>query len=347
MSGRDSRAWVEVDLAAVIENARAVAQATGARLLPIVKANAYGVGAVAVSRALETVDPWGYAVATVEEGAELRAGGITRAVLVLTPARPELFGAYRAHRLTPALEDVEALQAWRESGGGPFHVEIDTGMSRTGVRWDAIESLRDALDTADFQAAFTQFHSADRPDDSAEGQRERFLAAVNRLPRQPALLHAANSAAAFRGRKFAFDLVRPGIFLYDGSAPVVSLKARVVSVRRLRRGDTVSYGAGWTTPRDTTVATIGIGYADGVRRCLGGRGHVILGGRACPMVGVVTMDQTMVDAGDGPVTLGDVATLVGENGGQRISLRDVAGWADTVVWEVLTGLGPRLPRVFR
>ncbi|MBI1967129.1 MAG: alanine racemase [Gemmatimonadetes bacterium] len=353
MSGRDSRAWVEVDLAAVIENARTVAQAAGTRLLPVVKANAYGVGAVAVSRALETVDPWGYGVATVDEGAELRAAGITRPVLVLTPGRPEWFDGYRAHRLTPSFEDAAVIRAWRASGGGFFHVEIDTGMSRSGVRWDAVESLRDVLDTPDFEAAFTQFHSADRADDSAERQRERFLESVGRLPRRPALLHAANSAASLRDRQFAFDMVRPGIYLYCGSTvgqpqgrQVVSLRSRVVSVRPLRRGETVSYGASWMAPQDTTVATLGIGYADGVRRCLGGRAHVLLRGRVCPIVGVVTMDLTMVDAGDRPVAVGDVATLIGEDGGRRITVQDVAGWAKTITYEVLTGLGPRLPRIY-
>src|SRR5574341_1555813 len=350
MSGRDSRAWVEVDLAAVIENARAVAQATGARLLPIVKANAYGTGAVAVSGALEALDPWGYGVATPDEGAELRAAGITRPVLVLTAARPEQFPEYRAYRLTPAFDDAAAIGAWRASGGGAFHVEIDTGMSRTGVRWDRVELLGGVVDTDDLEAAFTQFHSADAapPDHSAERQRVRFVEAVQRLARRPRLLHAANSAAALRDRRFAFDLVRPGIFLYTGGRRVVSLRARVVSLRRLRPGDTVSYGATWTASRETTVATLGIGYADGVRRSLGNRGHVLLGGRTCPIVGVVTMDLMMVDAGEGsaPVTLGDVATLIGEDGSGRITVHDVAGWAGTVPWEILTGLGARLPRIY-
>lgn len=346
MSGRDSRAWVEVDLAAVLENARAVAHAAGARLLPIVKANAYGVGAVPVSKTLEAIDPWGYGVATPDEGAELRAAGITRRILVLTPARPDQFGAFRSLTLTPSLDSGDALAAWSGSGGGAFQLEIDTGMSRTGVRWDAIDGLKDHLDTPDLEAAFMQFHSADVPNDSADRQRERFIDAVGRLPRRPPLLHAANSSAALRDRKFAFDAVRPGLALYAGEHQVVTLKARVVSVRRVNRGESVSYGATWTALRPTTIATLGVGYADGVRRCLGGRGHVLLGGRACPIVGVVTMDLMMVDAGDGPVAVGDVATLIGADGGLRVTLQQVAGWSETVVWEVLTGLGARLPRVY-
>ncbi|HEX9611384.1 MAG TPA: alanine racemase [Gemmatimonadales bacterium] len=353
MSGHMSRAWVEVSLAAIVENAREVARAAGTRLLPIVKANAYGTGAVAVSGALEALDPWGYGVATVEEGAALRAAGITRPVLVLMPARPDLFDAYRAERLTPVLSDDAAIREW---SGGSFHLEIDTGMGRTGVRWDEVDRLAGALESPAFEGCFTQFHSAERTDGSAEAQLERFLAAVRRLPRRPPLLHVANSAAALRGRAFAFDAVRPGVYLYGGSPgdglgagrPVVSLRARVVSVRRVRRGESVSYNASWTAPRDTTIATLGIGYADGLRRSLGSHGPaaVLIHGTRCPIVGLVTMDLTMVETGAAAVQVGDVATLVGTADGQTITLEEFAGWSGVLQRELLTGLGPRLARVY-
>jgi alanine racemase len=359
-SPRDARAWVEVDLAAVVENARTVARVTGTRLLPVVKADAYGVGAVAVSRALEAVDPWGYAVATIDEGAELRAAGISQRVLVFMPPRAELFDAYAEHRLTPALGDERSIAAWiaRGARGGPFHLEIDTGMGRSGVRWDEIDPLADLLDTPYLEGCYTHFHSAERRDGSAELQLDRFRQAVGRLARRPALLHVANSAAALRGAAFACDAVRPGIFLYGGSslgegvpdaATVVTLRARVVAVRRLRAGETVSYNASWSAPRDTTVATLGIGYADGVRRFLGrsGAARVLLGGRRVPVVGTVTMDLTMLDVGDAPVAVGDVATLIGAADRDRITLAQFAAWSDVVQWEVLTGLGSRLPRIYR
>jgi alanine racemase len=355
MSGQTSRAWVEVSLAAIVENARAVARVAGTRLLPIVKANAYGTGAVAVSGALEALDPWGYGVATVEEGAALRQAGITRPVLVLMPARPDLFHAYRAARLTPALSDAAAIRAWT---GGSFHLEIDTGMGRTGVRWDEVDRLAGALESPAFEGCFTQFHSAERTDGSAEAQLERFLVAVRGLPRRPPLLHVANSAAALRGRTFAFDAVRPGVYLYGGSPghegglregrPVVSLRARVVSVRCVRRGESVSYNASWTAPRDTTIATLGIGYADGLRRSLGSPtpAAVLLRGTRCPIVGLVTMDLTMVETGAAPVQVGDVATLIGSADGQTITLEEFAGWSGVLQRELLTGLGPRLARVY-
>src|SRR5690349_7894887 len=208
------RAWVEVQVGALVENARTIARTAGTRLLPVVKANAYGVGAVAVSRALEAVDPLGYCVATIEEGAELRAAGIARPVLVFLPAQPDRFDAYQEQRLTPALDDRTSIHAWiaRGARGGAFHLEIDTGMSRSGVRWDEIEPLADLLDTPYLEGCYTHFHSADRRDGSADAQLERFKAAVGRLARRPPLLHVSNSAAALRGKPFALDAIRPGIY---------------------------------------------------------------------------------------------------------------------------------------
>src|SRR6266702_3703680 len=356
MSKSGSRAWIDVDLGALVENARTVARIAGATLRPVVKANAYGVGAVAVARALEQIDPWGYGVATIEEGAELRAAGITRPILVFMPTRAQLFDQYDLHQLTPALGDAGSILEWTTRGERAFQVEIDTGMGRAGVRWDEIDELGEAVDTPAFEGCYTHLHSAERNDGSAERQLERFLDAVKRLPRRPALLHVANSAAALRGAPFALDLVRPGIFLYGGSPgdglppprPVVSVRARVLSVRRVRKGESVSYNASWHAPRDTVIATLGIGYADGIRRNVGVSGHaqVLLRGQRCPIVGVVQMDMMLVDTGVVDVQVGDVATIVGEAMQQRIALAEFATWSGELPHEFLIGLGPRLPRVY-
>ena len=353
--GQPPRAWVEVAVDALIDNARTIARVSGTRLLPVVKANAYGVGAVLASTALEQLDPWGYGVATIEEGAELRATGITRPILVFMPTRAQLFAEYERHRLTPALGDVGSILEWTTRGDRPFHVEIDTGMGRAGVRWDEVDELGEAVDTPAFEGCYTHFHSADRTDGTAEEQLERFQAAVRSLARRPTLLHVANSAAALRGKQFAFDLVRPGIFLYGGAPaerlmrprPVVSVRARVLSVRRIRKGENVSYGASWIAPRDTVVATLGIGYADGMRRgvAAGGKAHVLLRGQRCPIVGLVQMDLTIVDTGTLEVQVGDVATIVGEDTKQQITLEEFSAWSGEIVHEFLTGLGSRLPRV--
>ena len=349
-------AWVEVDVDALVDNARTIAKIAGTRLLPVVKANAYGVGAALVCKALESVDPWGYGVATIEEGAELRAAGIARPILVFIPARALRFGDYERHQLTPALGDAGSILEWTAQGERPFHVEIDTGMGRAGVRWDEVDELGEALDTPAFEGCYTHFHSAERRDGSAERQLEQFLEAVGRLPRRPKLLHVANSAAALRGGQFALDLVRPGIFLYGGSLaddlpqpkPVVSVRARVVSMRRLRRGEGVSYNARWTASHDTVIATLRCGYADGLRRTLGTTGGgacVLLRGQRRPIVGFVQMDMMLVETGTLEVQVGDIATIMGEDARQRITLKECSEWSGELPHEFLTGLGPRLPRI--
>src|SRR5207247_9243828 len=185
MSGRYGRAWVEVDLAAVVENARTVARLAGTRLLPVVKANAYGVGAVAVSKALETLDPWGYGVATVEEGAELRAAGIARPVLVFMPVQPTLFDDFERYRLTPALGDADAIAQWTaragEGGPRPFHLEIDTGMRRSGVRWAESERVREVASAPAPDGCSTPFHSAARRDGSPDTRQVVLTAAEGQL----------------------------------------------------------------------------------------------------------------------------------------------------------------------
>jgi alanine racemase len=297
-------------------------------------------------------------VATVDEGAELRAAGIVRPVVVFMPVPPPLFEQLDRFRLTPVLGDADAIREWTARGERAFHLEIDTGMGRSGIRWDEIERVREAVDTPYLEGCYTQFHSAEKDDGSLERQEARFLQAVAQLPRRPALLHVANSAAALRGTRHAFDLIRPGVFLYGGAAgpglpvprPVVRLRARVLAVRRVGAGESVSYGGLWTAPAATRVATLGIGYADGVRRSLGisGRGAALVGGGRCRFVGAVTMDLTMVEIGARPVAVGDVATLIGEAEGEggQITLEEFASWGDELHREVLTSLGPRLPRVY-
>ncbi len=347
-----ARAWVRVDRAALAANARTIATRSGARLLPMVKANGYGTGAVAAARALEALDPWGFGVATPEEGVELRASGITRPVVVFTPFLPAWRDALLAHDLRPVIGDPAALAAWAPTGR-PFHVELDTGMARSGVRWDdpgGLDALRAGLRSAPaWEGVFTHFHSADTDPSSAEVQWERFTALVATLPARPPFVHAANSAGALRGPRWAGDLVRPGIFLYGGSAgpdlpsprEVVRLEARVAAVRRVPAGASASYGATWTAARETTVATLAIGYADGVHRALSNRGLAALGARAVPFAGRVTMDMTLLDCGDLPVRPGDVATLLGG----AVPLDAQAARAGTIAYELLTALGPRLPRL--
>lgn len=346
-----NRAWVTIDLANLLANAQTVqAAAGGAALLPVVKADAYGLGAVRVAQALERLDPWGFAVATVAEAVELRDAGIRRPILVFTPAIPDQLGLYRKHDLRAVLDDPDVARAW----GLPFHLEIDSGMGRCGVRWDAADTLR-RFTGADLEGAFTHFYAADEGADTVRRQWDRFKQAVTLLPQRPELIHAPNSAGAWRLEE-PVDLVRPGIFLYGGEhapdlprpRPVATVRAPVVSVRRLPAGATVSYGGEWEAPVDTVVATLGIGYADGVPRLVQRKSSVLLHGARCPVVGRVTMDFIMVAVGSeaGTVRVGDVATVVGQDGDEEITIDEFAGWSQTIAYESLTRLRTRLPREY-
>ncbi len=351
-----TRAWVEIDLGALRRNG-AVMAARAAALLPMVKADAYGIGAVAAARALETLSPWGFGVATVDEGRELRAADIERPIVVFTPPLPDELADLRAARLTPALGTAQQIEAWRALGAGreDWHLAIDTGIHRAGVHWDDVENLRALLEEAPPQGAFTHFHSADLDNGSLAEQERRFEHAVARLPAPPALLHTENSAALARTAKSRWSLARPGIFLYGvGSGPralvqpehVATLRARVAEIHTLEDGDTVSYGGTYRAPGARRIATLPVGYADGYRRALGNRAQALVRGRCAPVVGVVTMDMTMIDVTDAPCDVGDAVTLIGRDGDRLLDVESVARDGDLSPYEVLTGLQSRLPRKY-
>jgi alanine racemase len=349
------RAWVEVSLANLVANARTVSErAGGSALLPMVKADGYGLGARRVVAALDALDPWGFGVATIEEGIELRAAGVNRPIVVFTPARTEQLPHYREHQLQAVLDDVDTAATWDV----PYHLEIDTGMGRAGVRWDSprLRAVAGPAAPNPPEGAFTHFHSADEKPDSVELQWKRLHEALSQFPVRPPLVHAANSAGVWRVGA-ALDLVRPGIFLYGGRvgndlpvpAPVATVRARIVSLRRLEPGDTVSYGAEWSATEATWVATLGIGYADGVLRSVQNRAAVLARGKRYPVVGRVTMDMIVVDLGplgNKEHSLGEVVTVIGRDGQEEITVDEYADWAGTISYEILVGLGNRLRRVY-
>ncbi|HVH40568.1 MAG TPA: alanine racemase, partial [Gemmatimonadaceae bacterium] len=234
-----------------------------------------------------------------------------------------------------------------------WHLAIDTGMNRAGGRARS-QCINEAVDRVPARTgAFTHFHSAELDDGSLEEQERHFAEALSRLPARPAFLHADNSAAIVRRQPSAWHGVRPGVFLYgvgSGAAlqpePVVSLRARIMELRDVRAGETVSYDATWRAATDRRIATLACGYADGYRRNLGNRGHVILHGHAVPVAGLVTMDMTMIDVTDVPCAPGDVATLLGTDGTNELTAESVAQQANLSPYELLTGLRQRLPRFY-
>jgi alanine racemase len=354
-----TRAWVEIDLGALNHNARKIAAAARVPLMPTVKADAYGLGAVGVARALEAVEPWGYGVGTIDEGEELRAAGIMRPILVLTPILPETFGAARAADLRPALGDREAIAAWGPSGA-PWHLSIDTGMNRAGIPWREVGASRELLARFPPEGAFTHYHSVLKDRASVARQTQRFRDALAQLEGRPKLLHTESSAAIeHNDGPSQWDLVRPGIFLYGvGTAagldpePVAAVRARIVELRAIRDGDTVSYGATYPPPGSHPedwprhIATLPLGYADGYRRALGNRGWALVHGRRVPVAGAVTMDMTMLDVTDVPCAVGDVVTLIGRDGDDLLTVQDVARFGHLSPYELLTELHSRLPRLY-
>jgi alanine racemase len=351
---RHGRTWLEVDLAAVRDNARTVAsRAAGARLLPMVKANGYGLGAVRVAQALEPLDPWGYGVATAREGTELRGAGIRRRILVFAPLAAD-FEVLAMHDLTPALGSAGQVRAWRSlAAGRPFHLQVDTGMGRAGIWWEEFAATAAELsDMPGLEGVFTHFHSAESDAPSVKSQWERFQAALAALVVKPALVHAANSAAALGHPETRADLVRPGVFLYGGRAadatprPVITWRARVLEAGWRTDGVTVSYGATFRVRGRMSLITLAAGYADGLRRDLSNRGEVLVAGRRLGIAGRVTMDMTVVWSNDVVADEGAVATIIGSEGGEAITLDDHAAMADTIAHEILTGIGPRVERVY-
>lgn len=349
-----TRAWVEVDLGALVRNGAALARHAGVPIVPMVKADAYGLGAVPCAKALAALEPHGFGVATVREAAELRAAGIAQRIYVFSPLLPADFAAARAVSAIPTLGDPAAIASWIASGGGAWHLAIETGMYRAGVRWDAVGTVADLVRQHPAEGAFTHFHSAERNDGTWEEQERRFRDAVASLPVRPSFLHTQNSAGIVRRDASPWSFVRPGVFLYgvgsgDGARlvpePVVHVRARVLELHDLNDGDTVSYSASWRAVGRRRVATLGIGYADGYRRTLGNRGPVLVHGMRTTVAGVVTMDMTMIDVTEIDCRAGDIVTMIGRDGDQLLTVEDVATVADFMSpYELLTGLRLRLPR---
>lgn len=352
------RAWCVVDLDALRHNAARLRERAGVPLIAMVKADAYGLGAEQVSRALDA--PWALGVATVNEGERLRASGCVDRIFCCTPVSAHELRTMSAVGMIPSLHRADDIAEWARITEQPWHLSIDTGMNRAGICWRDVASLHEVVAAHPPQGVYTHFHSAQLHDGSRAEQERRFASALGTL-QLPAgtLKHAANSYAidAAEAGGGTWHLARPGLALYGSPSgtslalrPVVHVYARIIDLRTVDAGDSVSYDATWTATRPSRIATVALGYADGYRRALSNRGVMLLRGQRVPVVGLVTMDLTMLDVTDVPCVLGDVVTALGVPHGTAeavLTVDEVAARGELSPYELLTGWRLRLPRVYR
>ena len=370
----------EVNLAALRHNLRVVQKhAGGQKVWAVLKADGYGHGAPAVARTLERAGADGFCVALLEEGIELREAGILAPILVMGGYYGSATAELLARKLTPVVYDLSQIEAFSrlvKSGAAAspvdVHLKIDTGMARLGVRLNELEAFAAKVaDTKEIRVVGLMTHLAEADALSTEEMRHQmtsFEDATARLAKlgiSPKVRHAANSAAVLR-REAELDAVRPGVAIF-GVAPVpmtkngteggdlrltMRVRTEIAALRTIEAGEKVGYGGLWKAPRRSVIATIPIGYADGLSRALSNKGHALVRGKRAPIVGAISMDMAMLDVTDLPgVSVRDEAVVLGPQEGvlgkDAISADEVATHAVTIAWEVLTSISRRVPRFYR
>lgn len=364
-------AFVEVDLQRLTENYHLIRKHAGHRpVMVVVKANAYGHGLVRVAQHYESLGTEWLAVALVEEGTALRKAGVRCPVLVLGGHNPQQLPEFLRWNLDFTIGSLELLErvqsvARQHGAFANVHLKLDSGMGRIGTRTEAAEPLiRAAVQSPEIQLRGVCSHlaCADDPEHALTPlQIQRFTEALrffDDLGAPIPMRHLANSGGVLHFPESHFDCIRPGVLLYgvypDPASrcilpvrPALSLQAEVAFVKQVPADASVSYGATWTAPQPTSLATLPVGYGDGYRRDLSNRGSVLIRGKRHPIRGRVCMDQFMVELGEESVALGELATLIGEQGTETITVEELAEQCGTIPYEILTGLNERLPRIYR
>ena len=366
----------DVDLDAIAHNLKALsdflqaeprpAGASVPGIVAVVKANAYGHGAVPVAKALENAGATMLACADVEEAVTLRRAGVGVDILVFGALGVSDVSGIFEYRLTPTISTPSAGRALQAAAAARgvrlrYHLKVDTGMNRLGLRYDNLPRTLPELmasESLQIDGLYTHFATADDPESPLmEEQRTRFARVRAQLAAdgvRPRLVHAANSAALLRDSRVWYDLVRPGLLLYGvvppplastlPLKPALSLHSRLVAVKHIRPGEIVSYGARFVAERPTRIAVVPAGYADGLDTRLEGRGMALVRGRRARVVGAVCMDMLMLDITDIEAYPGDEVVFLGTQGHDRIEVREMAGSIGTIPWEILCRLGSRIER---
>jgi alanine racemase len=368
----DRPTFAVIDMAALEHNfSECVSCAEGRQVLAVVKAGAYGHGALEISKRLLRLGADMLGVALVEEGRELREAGIDAPVVVMGAVFPEQAGEIVSLNLTPVIFGrpvAQALsdEAYKRGTTINVHVKIDTGMGRIGVAPEDALALIDEvrkLRNISVQGLMTHFADADLRDKAfASEQMDRFEALLRALDARKIkvpVCHAANSAAVLDFHRALFTMVRPGLMLYGYNPleaavlatdlrPVLSLVTRIAYLKKVPRGVPVSYGRTFTTKRESVIATLPIGYADGYSRALSNTGEALVRGARVPVVGRVCMDMCMIDVTDVPAASeGDDVVLIGSQGSERITADEIAAKIGTIAYEVLCGISSRVPRIYQ
>jgi alanine racemase len=371
MNTTEGRVWAEVYLDRISHNYKLIKQkAERAEIMAAIKADAYGHGAVEVARTLEAEGIYMFGVASLEEGIELREAGISSKILVLSPIIYSQIDALLEYNLIPTISELgffKLLDKKLRVRQKPMvvHIEIDTGMTRTGIPYREAHSTIRKIDTSPFitiEGIFSHFPLADADGSFTKKQIEEFgnlIKDLKRISINPNFIHIANSAGIFRYTRSHFNLVRPGIALYGLNSspevnfagdflPAMALKSRVVNLRKVDRGTAVSYGHTFKTMRKSIIATVSVGYGDGYPRALSNCGEVLINGKRASIVGTVCMDLVMIDVTDiKGVNVGDIVTLIGNDGSEMVTAEDCAMKSNTIVYEITSGIGPRVARVFK
>lgn len=346
-----------MDLGAVRHNVRELKRrAPRSRLMAVVKADAYGHGAVEVARAVREVGADAFAVVTMEEGAALRRAGITEPVLVFTDLLPDRLASAARLGLAVTAHSLESARRVAAHPGLAVHLKVNTGMNRWGVQPEEVGEARKVLGDR-LAGVYTHFASADSDAAATRRQISVFDVVLAAHPFGGAVVHAANSAATLWHPASRYDLVRPGVALYglhpagdsgdpfeENLRPAMTLKSYVAAVRRLEPGDGVSYGLTFRVPEPMYAATVPVGYAEGYRRTLSGKAAALVRGERRPLLGRVSMDAAVFGV-DGSVAVGDEVVLLGAQGGPqgggRVGAEELGAWAETINYEITTGMDPR------
>jgi alanine racemase len=360
--------YTEISLNAIKHNIAEIRKLLKPRVkfMAVVKANAYGHGVVAISRAAVSAGADWLAVANLKEALEIREAGVVSPILILTESPTSVMDEIIQYDLSQTIysySEASALsdEAQKRKKTASVHVKVDTGMGRVGVPpSEAVAFITkiSSLPGLKLEGVFTHFAKAEDPlDNFTQGQFDKFKQIISKVKHIP-IKHSANSAGVLFHSETHLDMVRVGLMMYglypSGASrrlinlrPALSFKSRITYLKKVPAGTPLSYGGTYLTSSETTIATIPVGYADGFSRRLSNRGQVVIRGKRFPVVGRVTMDLTMVNVSDAKVEVGDEVVLIGEQNGQLISADEIAGLEDTISYEVVCGIGKRVPRIYK